>query len=142
MPSTTTSARPTSREEASPRVGASYAVQISWLLVAAFTLSVVHTVYAAVAGLEAPDFTLTTPITWIFYGTAFAMAALARLDRRWVAWVVTAYLTVVLLIGVFYYPTTFEPHQQTTFGWFENDVYLGLLMIAYYLGFLRLRQDR
>jgi hypothetical protein len=42
-------------------------------------------------------------------------------------------------VAVFWYPTTFTLRQQTTFGWFENDVYTGLLMIALYLGAHRLR---
>ena len=47
---------------------------------------------------------------------------------------------MLLYVSVFYYPTTFEPRQQTTFGWFENDVYTGLLMIAFYLVVMRLRR--
>jgi len=43
------------------------------------------------------------------------------------------------LVAVFYYPTTFTARQQTVFGWFENDVYTGLLMIAAYLSAQRLR---
>jgi uncharacterized membrane protein YbhN (UPF0104 family) len=49
------------------------------------------------------------------------------------------YLGLLLVVAVFYYPTTFVPRQQTTFGWFENDVYTGLLMVALYLGVGRLR---
>ena len=48
-------------------------------------------------------------------------------------------LGVLLVVAVFWYPTTFVPRQQTVFGWFENDVYTGLLMIAWYLGAQRLR---
>ena len=40
---------------------------------------------------------------------------------------------------MFYYPTTFGPEQQTVFGWFENDVYVGLLAVATYLGVQRWR---
>lgn len=36
-------------------------------------------------------------------------------------------------------PPTFVPSQQTAFGWFENDVYTGLLMIALYVVVHRLR---
>ena len=42
---------------------------------------------------------------------------------------------------MFYYPTTFVERQQTTFGWFENDVYTALLVLAFYLlGVQRLRR--
>ena len=46
----------------------------------------------------------------------------------------------MLGIAFFYYPTAFGPAQQTVFGWFENDVYVGLLVTATYLGVLRLRR--
>ncbi len=49
------------------------------------------------------------------------------------------FLAAVLGIEAFYYPTTFGVEQQTVFGWFENDVYVGLLVTATYLGVVRLR---
>ena len=53
----------------------------------------------------------------------------------WCCWPTSA---SSLAVAVFWYPTTFVPRQQTVFGWFENDVYTGLLMIAWTLGALRL----
>jgi hypothetical protein len=53
---------------------------------------------------------------------------------------VTAYLVAVLGIAIFYYPTTFTLEQQTTFGWVENDVYVGLLVTSLILSVLRLRR--
>ena len=103
---------------------------MSGVLVGAFSLSVVHTVYAWVEGIEDPTFTVDTPLAWGFYVVAFAMAALARRSQRWAQLVVLAYLVVVLGIALFYYPTTFGPEQQTVFGWFENGVYVGLLFVA------------
>ena len=117
----------------------SYGRQMSGLLVAAFTLSVVHTGYAAVQGIEDPSFTVTTPLAWGFYAVAFAMAVLARRTGRAAQATVLVFLVTVLGIGVFYYPTTFGPQQQTVFGWFENDVYLGLLVTATYLAVQRWR---
>jgi peptidoglycan/LPS O-acetylase OafA/YrhL len=117
-----------------------YGFEIPVLLAAAFTLSVAHTVYAWRSGLEDPDFTVTSPLTWGFYAVAFAMAALARRDARGAQVTVTAYLVAVLGIAVFYYPTTFTQEQQTTFGWFENDLYVGLLVVALYLSVMRLRR--
>ena len=49
-------------------------------------------------------------------------------------------LVAVLGIAIFYYPTTFTLEQQTTFGWFENDVYVGLLVTSLVLSVLRLRR--
>jgi hypothetical protein len=130
----TGSASPTTRARAQ-----SYGRHMSGVMLAAFTLSVVHTVHAAVEGIEDPTFTVDTPLAWGFYAVAFGMSLLARRDGRTAQGSVLAFLVVVLLIGVFYYPTTFGPAQQTVFGWFENDVYLGLLCVATYLGVLRWR---
>jgi len=116
-----------------------YRAQIALIMLAAFSLSVVHTVYAWLAGIEDPTFTVTTPLAWGFYLVALAVTALVRREERWAQLVVLGFLVLVLLIGIFYYPTMFEPRQQTTFGWFENDVYLGLLTLALYLGIQRFR---
>ena len=113
---------------------------MSGVLVAAFTLSVVHTIYAWVSVLEDPTFTVDSPIAWGFYAVAFGMAALARRTERWAQLTVLAYLATVLSIAFFYYPTVFGVEQQTVFGWFENDVYVGLLVTATYLGVQRLRR--
>ena len=42
-------------------------------------------------------------------------------------------------VGIFHYPTIFPPSAQTTLAWFENDVYVGLLILAEYLCVQRLR---
>lgn len=116
-----------------------YGTVVSELLIAAFTLSVIHTIYAWLADLADPEFSVTTPLAWGFYAVAFAMAFLARRDGAAAVWTVAAYLLVVLGIAIFYYPTTFTTAQQTVFGWFENDVYVGLLVTAFVLQVLRLR---
>jgi len=118
----------------------SYGHQISLLLAAAFALSVTHTVYSRIAGIGDPRFTVDTPIAWVFYAVGFGAAVLARRTQRWAQWTLLAYLTALLYVSVFYYPTTFVPRQQTVFGWFENDVYTGLLMVAYTLCLYRVRR--
>jgi drug/metabolite transporter (DMT)-like permease len=135
---TTDSLTPT--RSTATRHEAGYGPQITMVMLAAFTLSVVHTAYSRLAGVEVPSFTVTTPLTWIFYAVAFSVSVLARWERRSTQLVVTGFLAVVLAIGIFYYPTTFGPEQQTVFGWFENDVYLGLLTVALYLSIQRLRR--
>jgi len=117
-----------------------YGRHMSGVLVAAFTLSVVHTIYAWMAGIEDSTFTVDTPLAWGFYAVAFGLAALATRNERWAQLTVLGFLTAVLGIALFYYPTTFGVEQQTVFGWFENDVYVGLLVVATYLGVLRLRR--
>ena len=111
----------------------------SRVLVAAFTLSVVHTVHSWVQGIDDPSFTVDSPLAWAFYAGAFAMAALVRRPQRWAQLTVLAFLALVLAVAVLVYPTMFGPEQQTVFGWFENDAYVGLLVVAAYLGVLRLR---
>jgi uncharacterized membrane protein len=123
---------------ADPERAIRYGDAVAWTLVAAFTLSVVHTIYAWRTGLEDPDFTVDTPLTWVFYGVAFAVAALARRTSALAQGVVLAFLVAVLAVSVFYYPTTFTEEKQTTFGWFENDVYVGLLVLALFLSVARL----
>ena len=82
---------------------------------------------------------MTTPLAWGFYAVAFAMARFARRDRHWAVRTVAAYLVVLLGIAVFYYTVTFTAEKQTVFGWFENDVYVGLLVTAFVLQVLRPR---
>jgi uncharacterized membrane protein HdeD (DUF308 family) len=82
---------------------------------------------------------VTTPLAWGFYAVAFAMARLARRDRHWAVRTVAAYLVMLLGIAVFSYPVTFTAEKQTVFGWFENDVYVGLLVTAFVLQVLRPR---
>jgi hypothetical protein len=111
----------------------SYGTQICVVLVAAFALSATHTTYGWITGIGDPSFTVTTPVAWAFYAVGFGSAFLARSERRGAQWLLAAYLTLLLSVALFWYPTTFTPRQQTTFGWFENDVYTGLLMVALYL---------
>jgi peptidoglycan/LPS O-acetylase OafA/YrhL len=119
---------------------ATYGAQMSLVLVVAFALSATYTWYAWVTGVEDPSFTVTTPMAWVFYAIGFAAAVLCRREQRWARWLVTIYLGLLVLVAVFYYPTTFVERQQTTFGWFENDVYTALLVLALYLGIQRLRR--
>lgn len=110
------------------------------VLAAAFSLSAVHTVYADLAGISDPTFTPTTPTTWLFYAVGFGSVCLARRPQRPAQLVLLGYLLLLVGVSVFYYPTTFTVEKQTVFGWFENDVYVGLLMIAAYLTAARVRQ--
>jgi hypothetical protein len=53
--------------------------------------------------------------------------------------VVAVTVLILIAVGIFYYPTVFPPSAQTPFAWFENDVYVGLLILAEYLCVQRLR---
>lgn len=54
-------------------------------------------------------------------------------------WGVLAFLGVLLAVTIFVHPSMFRAEQQTVFGWFENDVYVGVLMVATHVAVLRRR---
>lgn len=139
----TTIAHPVERtpapEPTTAAVPLSYGRLTSRVLAGAFTLSAAHTVYCELTDTADPDFRVTSPLVWAFYAAGFGAAAAARRPgrRRHVA--LLAYLTGLLGVSVLYYPTTFTEARQTTFGWIENDLYVGLLLVAAVLTTLRLR---
>ena len=119
-----------------------YAGQVSGLLLAAFGLSAAYTVWTTATGLADDGFTATAPGVWAFYAAMVAVSLAVRSDRLAAWWTLAVLLPLLLLVGVFLYPRTFTAEQQTPLGWFENDVYLGLLMVATYLTVQRLRRRR
>ena len=120
----------------------SYRTQTSAVLGWAFGISLAHAVYASVAGLAPGDFSPTNPVLWVFYLLGFAMTVAVRTDRR-VVWQACAVLLPLLLaVGWLYYPSVFTARVRNTAGWFENDAYMGLLMLAEYLVVQRLRGVR
>jgi hypothetical protein len=112
-----------------------YSTQVAGVPVAAFTISLLYTVISTLSGVM---YDANNPILWIFYVVGFGLAALAPMDRPWTWWIVSAVVLLLILGGIFVYPAYFVPSEQTTFGWFENDVYIGLLMLAEYLCIQRL----
>lgn len=117
----------------------SYSTEVAAVLTAAFTLSAAYTVYTTVTGLTPDGFNATSPVMWAFYVIGFGLAVAARTDRRWAWWTIAVTVPVLLAIGVLVYPPTFVPALQTPLGWFENDAYMGLLVLAEYLAVQRLR---
>ena len=115
-----------------------YRTQVAGVLAAAFTLSLTYSVIVTVTGSH-EGYGLGDPALWIFYAVGFGLVALALADRRWTRWVVAATVLALIAVGIFYYPTVFPPSAQTTFAWFENDVYVGLLILAEYLCVQHLR---
>jgi peptidoglycan/LPS O-acetylase OafA/YrhL len=125
----------------SPRVGrrrSPYHTQVAGVLAAAFALSLAYSAIVTVTGSH-EGYGLGDPILWAFYAVGFGLAALALADRMWAWWVVAVAVLALIAVGIFYYPTVFPPSAQTAFAWFENDVYVGLLILAEYLCVQRLR---
>jgi hypothetical protein len=117
-----------------------YPGQAGLAVFTAFALSAGYTVHLTAAGTANPSFDAKAPAAWGFYAVGFGLAALARSTGRRAAWTLAAALTALTAVALFVYPSTFTKAQQTTFGWFENDVYTGLLMLALYLTIQSLRR--
>ena len=115
-----------------------YSTQVSGVLAAAFVLSLTYSAIVTVTGSH-EGYGLGDPTLWIFYAVGFGLAAMALTDRTWAWWVVAVTVLILIAVGIFYYPTVFPPSAQTPFAWFENDVYVGLLILAEYLCAQRLR---
>jgi peptidoglycan/LPS O-acetylase OafA/YrhL len=122
----------------SPRVGrrSPYHTQVAGALAAAFALSLAYSAIVTFTGSH-EGYGLGDPALWVFYAVGFGLAALALADRAWR--VVAGAVLALIAIGIFYYPTVFPPSAQTPLAWFENDVYVGLLILAEYLCIQRLR---
>ncbi|UQX87453.1 hypothetical protein M6D93_14225 [Jatrophihabitans telluris] len=116
-----------------------YRQQTSIAVFAAFALSAVYTVYLTAVGTADSSFDAMAPAAWCFYAVGFGLAALSRNTGRRSMWTVAIALSALIAVALFVYPATFTIAQQTTFGWFENDVYTGLLMLALYLSVQNLR---
>jgi hypothetical protein len=116
-----------------------YSTQVAGVLVAAFTISALYSAISTLSGVTDAVNNLAEPGLWIFYAVGFGLAALARMDRPATWWIVSGAVSYLLLAGIFQYRAYFVPRMQTDFGWFENDVYIGLLLLAEYLCIQRLR---
>lgn len=60
----------------------------------------------------------------------------------WAWWFVSVAVLVLIAVGIFYYPAIFPPSAQTPLGFLENDLYMGLLVLAEYLWVQRRRGVR
>jgi cytochrome bd-type quinol oxidase subunit 2 len=116
-----------------------YSTQVAGALAAAFALSLAYSAIVTFTGSH-EGYSLGDPALWVFYAVGFGLAALALSDRRWAWWVTAAMVLALIAVGIFYYPTVFPPSAQTPLAWFENDVYMGLLILAEYLCVQRLRR--
>jgi hypothetical protein len=116
----------------------SYRTQAAGALAAAFALSLAYSVTVTFTGSH-EGYSLGDPTLWVFYAVGFGLVALTLTGRIW-AWRTVAVAVLILIaVGIFYYPTVFPPSAQTPLAWFENDVYMGLLILAEYLCVQRLR---
>jgi hypothetical protein len=83
-----------------------YATQVSWVLIAAFALSLPYELYrsTAKAGTSKYD-SMRTFLTEAVpsYAVAFALAVLVRTGWQWVAWTVLAVAVALIMISILCY---------------------------------------
>ena len=127
------------REKRGGRRRRTYRTQVAGVLAAAFALSLTYSVIVTFTGSH-EGYSMADPALWVFCAVGFGLVALALWDTTWAWWVLAAAVLVLIAVGIFYYPTVFPPSAQTPLAWFENDVYMGLLILAEYLCVQRLRR--
>jgi len=120
------------------RTGRRYRWPVALVLGTAFTLSAAFTAGLTAGDLLPAGLADATGLLWAFHLVGFGTAALALTDRIW-AWSAVAVLTGgYIVIGVQLYAVLLVPGLLTTFGWFANDIHIGLLALAEYLCIRRL----
>lgn len=134
---TTTTTTPATADPSRPT--ARYHHQVGGVLLTAFTLSAGYTAAGTIAGLDLGDFNAASPPVWVFYAAMFGLTAAVWRNLRPAWWALVVVLPLLLAVGILVYPHTFTPELQTPIGWLENDVYMGLLMVAAYLTVQRFR---
>ncbi len=114
--------------------------QVALLLGAAFTLSTGYLGVLTLTGLLPGRLADAGPAPWAVSLAGFAIVGLVLTDRTW-AWCAAAVLIAVFIgIGITLYEALLVPGPLTAVGWFQNDVYIGLLGLAEYLCLCRLRR--
>ncbi len=116
-------------------------IQVFWVLLTTFTLSLGYEVYRATAKAGVSSFDAFNPTMAIFYLVCFAMTFLVRINKRWFWWLILLFTVGLIAIGIFYYdPIILPARHPELIDWFESATYLGLLFIATFLCQLRLRE--
>jgi phosphatidylserine synthase len=112
----------------------SYSTQVSWVLIAAFVLSLAYELYRSTAkhGTSKYDSMrglLTQELP--FYAVVFVLAVLVRTGWRWVAWTALAVGVALIIVSIFYYsPTVLPQRKPGPIDWLEDKLYTGLLFVA------------
>jgi hypothetical protein len=113
--------------------------RVALVLAAAFTLSAGYLGFLTLTGLLPGGPADAGPAKWAIPLAGFATVGLVLTDRAW-AWRTAAVLIVVFIgLGITLYGALLVPGLLTAVGWFQNDVYIGLLGLAEYLCLRHLR---
>jgi phosphatidylserine synthase len=111
-----------------------YATQVSWVLIAAFAVSLLYELYRATtkdgtSKYDSMRIFLTQAVP--SYAVAFALAVLVRTGWRWVAWTTLAIVMALILVSIFYYSPIMLPQRKPgPIDWLEDKAYTGLLFVA------------
>ena len=111
-----------------------YATQVSWVLIAAFALSLLYELYRATAKAGTSKYDsmrifLTQAVP--SYAVGFALAVLMRTGWQWVAWTALALAVALVVISIFYHSPIMLPQRRPgPIDWLEDKVYTGLLFVA------------
>ena len=103
---------------------------VAVVMLAAYLLSIAYTIWSSATGVAPAAFSVSSPGAWAAYAVGLAVTALALRDGRAARGVVTGWLVLSIVIGLLVYPQAFTPEHQTAFGFVENDLYTGLLLVA------------
>ena len=118
-----------------------YHIQVFWILLTAFILSLGYEVYRATVKAGVSSFDAFNLSTAIFYLICFGMTFLLRINKLWFWWLILLFTLGLIAIGIFYYdPVILPARHPELIDWFESVTYLGLLFIATYLCLQRLRE--
>jgi hypothetical protein len=111
-----------------------YQQPVALVLLSAFAISAGYTGFLALTGLLPAGLAAAYPPLWVFYLAGLGTAGLAAAtDRAWARLAVAALIAVFIGVGFHLYSVLFVPGLQTTVGWFQNDIFIGLLVLAEYL---------
>lgn len=93
----------------------------------------------ALAGLLPSGLAELGPVMWAAPLAGLGATALVLTDRIWAWWAASLLIPPLIGVGVSLYGLLLAPGLQTAIGWFQNDVYIGLLVLAEYLCVQHLR---
>jgi hypothetical protein len=111
-----------------------YHSQVFLVLLATFTLSLCYEVYRDTVMAGVTSFDAFNPMLAVFYVACFGMTFLARVQRRWISWLMLLFTLGLIAVGIFYYDPVILPARHPGYiDWFESVAYLGLLFIAAFL---------
>jgi hypothetical protein len=114
-------------------------VPVALVMGTALTLSGGYLGSLALVGLLPSGLAELGPGMWAAPLAGLGATALVLTDRLWAWWTASLLIPGLIGVGVTLYGLLLAPGLQTAIGWFQNDVCIGLLVLAEYLCVQHLR---